>query len=130
MFTLVPLFAALTAAGAFIQVQTPLVPVTLQTLLVYSSGLFLGPAGGALSQLLYVTLGLIGLPVFAGGGGIIYVLSPSFGYLVGFIPAAAVSGWFSGKGGYLFPIIGVSLLSPCRLPLRRAVSLCGDPPPA
>ena len=107
LYIFVGLFAALTAAGAFIKVPMPLVPMTLQTLLVYASGLFLGPSGGALSQLLYVTLGLIGLPIFAGGGGIAYVFSPTFGYLVGFIPAAGVSGWFSQRGGYLFPTIGV-----------------------
>jgi biotin transport system substrate-specific component len=105
----VGLFAALTAAGAFIRIPFPFVPVTLQTLLVYSAGLFLGPAGGMLSQLTYVTLGLVGLPIFTGGGGIAYVFSPTFGYLVGFIPAAGVSGWFAERGGYVLPAVGVFL---------------------
>jgi biotin transport system substrate-specific component len=107
MLILIALFSALTAAGAFIKIPIPLVPMTLQTLLVYSSGLFLGPAGGALSQLIYVTLGLVGFPIFSGGGGIAYVFSPTFGYLVGFIPAAAVAGLFSRKGGMVWPICGV-----------------------
>jgi biotin transport system substrate-specific component len=103
----VGLFAALTAVGAFIRVPVGPVPLTLQTLLVYSAGLFLGPAGGALSQLTYVTLGLVGLPIFTGGGGIAYVFSPTFGYLIGFIPAAGVSGWFARRGGYILPAVGV-----------------------
>jgi biotin transport system substrate-specific component len=104
----VSLFSALTAAGAFIKIPVPLVPMTLQTLLVYTAGLFLGPAGGALSQVIYITLGLVGLPIFAGGGGIAYVFSPTFGYLIGFIPAAAVAGLLGRKGGYVWPVCGVA----------------------
>lgn len=107
MFILISLFSALTAAGAFIKIPMPLVPMTLQTLLVYSSGLFLGPMGGALSQLIYVTLGLVGFPIFSGGGGIAYIFSPTFGYLVGFIPAAAVAGLLSRRGGRVWPVCGV-----------------------
>jgi biotin transport system substrate-specific component len=107
MFILISLFSALTAAGAFIKVPMPLVPMTLQTLLVYSAGLFLGPAAGALSQLVYVALGLVGLPIFSGGGGIMYLFSPTFGYLVGFIPAAAVAGLLSRRGGRIWPVCGV-----------------------
>jgi biotin transport system substrate-specific component len=103
----ISLFSALTAAGAFIKIPVPLVPMTLQTLLVYTSGLFLGPAGGALSQAIYVMLGLVGLPIFSGGGGIAYVFSPTFGYLIGFIPAAAVAGLLSSKEGYVRPVCGV-----------------------
>jgi biotin transport system substrate-specific component len=107
MLILISLFSALTAAGAFIRIPIPLVPMTLQTLLVYSAGLFLGPTGGALSQLIYVILGLVGLPIFTGGGGIAYIFSPTFGYLVGFIPAAAVAGLLSRKGGSIWPVCGV-----------------------
>jgi biotin transport system substrate-specific component len=106
-FILISLFSALTAAGAFIRIPMPLVPMTLQTLLVYLSGLFLGPAGGALSQLIYMAIGLAGFPVFSGGGGIVYVFSPTFGYLLGFIPAAAAAGYLSRKGGRVWPICGV-----------------------
>ncbi len=107
MLILISLFSALTAAGAFVKIPIPLVPMTLQTLLVYSAGLFLGPTGGALSQLIYVTLGLVGLPIFSGGGGIAYIFSPTFGYLIGFIPAAATAGLFSRKGGSVWPVCGV-----------------------
>jgi biotin transport system substrate-specific component len=86
------LFAALTAVGAFIRVPVPFVPFTLQFMFVVFAGLMLGSRYGALSQAIYVALGLAGLPVFTGGGGIGYVLKPSFGYLIGFILAAYVIG--------------------------------------
>jgi biotin transport system substrate-specific component len=89
---MVSLFTALTAVGAFIKIPIPHVPLTLQTLMVMSAGLILGSRLGALSQLLYLTIGLIGLPIFAQGGGPGYVLQPSFGFLVGFIAGAFVIG--------------------------------------
>jgi len=86
--------AALTAAGAFVRIPTGLVPVTLQTFFVHVAGGTLGPRYGALSQIVYLALGLIGLPVFAGGvSGPAVLLSPTFGYLLGF-PLAA---WIVGR---------------------------------
>lgn len=89
---LVALFAALTALGALIQIPMAPVQITLQLLFCILSGMLLGPVPGALSQAVYVLLGLVGLPVFAGGGGLGYVLKPSFGYLVGFVAGAFVCG--------------------------------------
>ncbi len=68
------------------------VPVTMQNLFVVMSGMLLGPRAGATSQAVYLLMGLMGLPVFSGGGGPGYVMSPTFGYLLGFIAASAVSG--------------------------------------
>ena len=93
ILTMVALFSALTVAGAYIKIPLPPVPLTLQTMMVYLSGLVLGGRGGALSQSIYILLGLLGLPVFASGGGPAYVLSPTFGYLVSFIPASLVVGF-------------------------------------
>lgn len=97
---LVGLFAALTAAGAFIQVPLGTVPITLQFLFTGLSGVILGGKLGALSQLVYVAIGLFGIPVFAGGaGGIGSIVKPSFGYLIGFIIGAYVIGKLAeGKG--------------------------------
>ncbi|MDO9508296.1 MAG: biotin transporter BioY [Thermovirgaceae bacterium] len=95
--TLTALFAVLTAVGAFIRIPFPLVPMTLQTLFVFLSGALLGSRGGALSQVLYVGMGLIGLPVFTGGGGPQYILHPTFGYLLGFIAGAWVIGFISER---------------------------------
>ncbi|MFH1006438.1 MAG: biotin transporter BioY [Candidatus Latescibacterota bacterium] len=86
------LMTALTACGAFIRVPLPYVPLTLQTFFVYLSGALLGSRLGALSQAAYVILGLMGIPLFAGGGGPAYVLHPTFGYLIGFIAAAYLIG--------------------------------------
>ena len=65
----VALFTALTAIGAFIKIPIPYIPFTLQILAVYLAGALLGPRLGMLSQLCYVLIGLIGVPVFAEGGG-------------------------------------------------------------
>lgn len=81
-------FAGLTAVGAFIRIPLPFVPITLQVLMVLLSGLLLSPRAALLSQAAYILLGLSGIPVFSGGGGISYTLSPTFGYLLGQIPAA------------------------------------------
>lgn len=82
--TLIALFSALTAVGAFIKVPTPTVPFTLQFLFCAYAGLFLGAKNALYSQLLYIFIGLAGIPVFTGGGGPAYIFQPTFGYLVGF----------------------------------------------
>ena len=91
----VALFSALTAIGAFIHVPLPfsLVPITLQTLFTYMAGALLGGYLGALSQLIYVLIGVAGLPIFAGGNASLSVLvGPTGGYLVGFIAGSFVIG--------------------------------------
>lgn len=90
--SLTALCAALIAAGAFIRVPLPGVPFTLQTFFVTLAGLLLGGELGACSALIYVAAGLAGFPVFAGGGGLGYVLQPSFGYLIGFALGAYLTG--------------------------------------
>jgi biotin transport system substrate-specific component len=90
---LVAMFAVLTAVGAFISIPIPPVPVTLQFLMCILSGAVLGAKKGAMSQILYVFMGLVGLPIFAGGkGGIGHVMSPTFGYLIGFVVCAFIVG--------------------------------------
>ena len=94
---LVALFAALIAVGAFIRVPVPLVPFTMQTFFVVLAGQMLGKKLGAASALVYLAVGLIGIPVFTQGGGIGYVLKPSFGYLIGFVVGAFVTGAIARK---------------------------------
>ncbi|WP_097028159.1 biotin transporter BioY [Clostridium peptidivorans] len=89
---LVAMFAALTAIGAFIKIPVPYVPFTLQYLFCALAGVILGSRLGALSQIVYVSIGLLGVPVFTEGGGFNYVFKPTFGYLIGFIIAAYVIG--------------------------------------
>lgn len=87
------LMAALTGLGAFIKVPLPYVPFTLQVTFVLLAGALLGSKLGALSQMVYLSAGLAGLPIFANGGGPSYVLQPTFGYLIGFVFAAFIAGW-------------------------------------
>ncbi|OQB21056.1 MAG: Biotin transporter BioY [Firmicutes bacterium ADurb.Bin182] len=84
------LCTALTAAGAFVKIPIPPypVPMTLQTFFVFMAGMLLSPKYAFLSQAAYVALGLLGVPVFTSGGGIGYVLNPTFGYLAAFMLAA------------------------------------------
>ncbi|AJA46882.1 putative biotin transporter BioY [Clostridium pasteurianum DSM 525 = ATCC 6013] len=94
---MVSVFSALTALGAFIKIPIPYVPFTLQFLFCAMAGIVLGPKLGALSQALYVLIGLIGIPVFTEGGGLYYIFKPTFGYLIGFIIAAYIIGMLSRK---------------------------------
>ncbi|OFI06073.1 biotin transporter BioY [Clostridium acetireducens DSM 10703] len=89
---LVSIFAALTAIGAFIKIPIGPAPITLQLLFTTLAGVLLGSKLGALSQLIYVLLGLVGIPVFTEGGGFSYILKPTFGYLLGFILGAYIIG--------------------------------------
>lgn len=87
------MFTALVAVGAFIQIPVPYMDYfTLQFFFVLLAGLILGGRKGGVAVGVYVLLGLTGIPVFAAGGGIGYVLRPSFGYLIGFVVAAFVTG--------------------------------------
>ena len=89
---LTALFAALTAVGALIRIPTPTSSFTLQIFFTAMAGVLLGPKWGALSQMIYVGLGLMGLPIFTLGGGPTYLLQPSFGFLLGLIPATGLIG--------------------------------------
>lgn len=91
------LFAALMTLGAFLKIPTPIMPITFQVTFAVLAGLLLGKKLGALSVLIYVVIGLIGIPVFTGGGGIGYVIKPSFGYLYGFIVSAFAVGAITEK---------------------------------
>lgn len=95
--TIISMFAALTAIGAFIKIPLPVVPITLQYFICALGALLLGAKKGALAQILYVAVGLIGIPIFTKGGGPQYILEPSFGYLIGFIAGAYVIGKCSEK---------------------------------
>lgn len=94
----VSLFASLTAAGSFVCIPLPLnlVPITLQTFFTYLSGIVLGPVLGPLSQLIYILLGCLNLPVFAGGtAGLGILFGPTGGYLWGFLAASGIIGLVS-----------------------------------
>lgn len=104
------MFSVLIAVGAFIKVPISIVPITLQTLFVILAGILLEKSVAAISVLIYIMIGLIGLPVFTNGGGIAYILQPSFGYLIGFLVAAYFIGDFSKKTKHIGQMILISLI--------------------
>jgi len=93
-FSMVFAAAMALSANIFIYLPGTPVPITLQTITVLLSGLFLGSRFAMLSQLEYILLGIMGLPVFAGfKNGIFSLLGPTGGYILGFIFAAYISGY-------------------------------------
>lgn len=102
------LFTALTAAGAILHIGD----ASLQTLFSALSGILLGPVWGPVSQFLYVLMGLLGLPLFVEGGGPLYVVHPTFGFLIGMILASFVTGILTEKTQWnIWLISALGLLS-------------------
>jgi biotin transport system substrate-specific component len=96
MMVYASLMAALTAAGAYLAIPIGPVPIVLQNLFVFLTGLLLGSRWGAASVGIYLLAGALGLPVFAGGsGGIGHFAGPTGGYLLGYLPAVYVIGLIS-----------------------------------
>jgi biotin transport system substrate-specific component len=119
----VALFAAFTALTARVTIPLPFtpVPITLQVMAVLLAGLVLGPAGGAISQVVYLAAIAAGLPLDARGLGPAALLGPTGGYLLGFAPAAFVTGWLAGRvpgvwaGRFVAALAGVAIIYICGL---------------
>ena len=86
----IALFTALIVVGGFVRIPVGTIPITLQTLFVLLGASLCGKTVGVLSAVVYLIIGLIGVPVFSAGGGIFYVLQPTFGYLLGFVLAGLI----------------------------------------
>lgn len=95
------IFTALMAVGAWIKIVIPVgvftVTISLQVFFAIAAGIVLGAKRGFLSVFVYLLIGLLGVPVFAHGGGIFYVIKPTFGFLIGFALAAFLSGTVFGS---------------------------------
>lgn len=90
--------AALTAALAQVVIPLKPVPITGQTLGVLLVGASLGATRGAAAMILYAIVGTLGLPVFSDySSGLAELLGASGGYIVGFVPAAALTGWLAQR---------------------------------
>ncbi len=121
----IAVFTALTAICAKITIPLQPVPFTMQTFAVLLAGMVLGARDGAISQIVYVALIAIGLPLDASGIGSVALLGPTGGYLIGFIPAAFVTGllverardrlwqrWLAGiVGAAIIHLFGLPVLS-------------------
>ena len=91
----------LVAAFAQIRIVLPFTPVPLtgQTLAVLLVGAALGKNHASISMLLYLGMGIVGMPVFAGGAqGLAYLSGATGGYLIGFVAAAYIIGWLAEQG--------------------------------
>ena len=88
--TLCAFFTVLFIIASKIVIPVDILPLTLQTMIVFLSGVLLKPKQILTSYSLFLIMGLLGLPVFANGGGISYILQPSFGFLLSFPIAASI----------------------------------------
>jgi biotin transport system substrate-specific component len=103
MMIVTALFAAIIGVMAQITIPLPLVPITGQTLAIGLAATILGSRYGTLSVILYLIIGSAGVPVFAEfSGGVSKLIGPTGGYLVGFLPAAFLIGWFMEKTAFNF----------------------------
>lgn len=90
--TLIALFAALITICSFITIPVGPVPFTLQTFGVFATAGILGTKRGVFSVVIYVLLGVIGIPVFGGSGGVGVIAGVTGGYITGFIFSALIIG--------------------------------------
>jgi biotin transport system substrate-specific component len=97
------------------KIQTPftLVPATMQTFIVLFLGMILGYKLAAATVILYLFEGSIGMPVFAKGGGIAYLMGPTGGYLIGFVLTALFAGMIKIKNDpiiiFIYLLFSVSI---------------------
>ena len=101
MWIISALFAAIIGILAQVTIPLPLVPITGQTLAVGLAATILGSRYGTLSVILYGLIGAIGIPVFSAmSGGIGVIVGPTGGFIVGFIPAAFLTGLYLEKTSF------------------------------
>jgi biotin transport system substrate-specific component len=101
----------LITAAAKINVPVWPVPVTLQGMAVAALAGAFGLRIGVATVALYLLQGAMGLPVFAAGGGMLYLAGPTGGFLLGFLPMAAIIGWAADRGASrkVAPMLGAML---------------------
>lgn len=109
------LFAAILCVCSQISIPTPFgIPFTLQTFAVALCGYILGSKKGTLAVLVYVLLGAVGLPVFAGfGGGFQKLFGATGGFIFGFFAASALCGLGADKNTVLSIVLGVAGILIC-----------------
>lgn len=93
--------------------QTDTLDIYWQVGAVLLTGCLGGKNAGILSQIAYIFIGLFWLPVFTQGGKLAYLMEPTFGYILGFIPAAGVCGWLAFR--YVMTLESLALSAFCGL---------------
>lgn len=122
-------FTVLTALGAQVEIWFggP-VPFTLQVLVVLLAGMVLGARDGALSILAYVGLIALNIPVGAGGAGVVALSGVTAGYILGFAPAAFITGWLVEHSAdrtwqrWLAGIVGVAIIYAFGIPVLYSIA--------
>ena len=104
------LFCALLAISSKIQISTPIIPFTMQTATFLLCLLILPNYQPLITIAVYIFAGLIGLPIFAQGGGFAYLLNPSFGYLLGFLITALLKGVFQKQRSQTYKALLITSL--------------------
>ncbi|MGD7044476.1 biotin transporter BioY [Jeotgalibacillus proteolyticus] len=106
------IFAAITAILAQVEIPLPLIPISGQTLAVGLAATILGSRYGAITMVVYMLIGMAGLPVFAGfSGGAHVMVGPTAGYIVGFIAAAYATGLILEKTSFTLKMAIVANLA-------------------
>ena len=112
--TMASMMLALMIIASKISIPIGPIPLTLQTFAVFIISLVIGKKASIIF-IIYLILGLIGLPVFTSGGGIEYIFMPSFGFIIGFIPASFVIGFASRSNKfylkYILSILGLFIIN-------------------
>ena len=96
-------------------------PSTWQVPALLVCALVAGPRAGVIASVAYLTIGLVDLPVFHGGGGFAYVLNPGFGYLAGFVPAA----WLTGRLAQQTGMNDIARLTLAAMAGLLTIQVCG-----
>ncbi len=125
------LFAALMAAGAYMAIPIGPVPIVLQNMFVFLSGLLLGSRWGLASVAVYLLAGIVGLPVFAGGtGGIGRIFGPTGGFLLGYLPVVFLVGRMAERlpRRMVWDVAAMTAGAHGALCLRGGVACSGDRP--
>ena len=97
--TLSSMLLALLILSALFSIPIPFttIKITLQTMVVFILGSMISPIYCFVTMLLYIVLGLFGLPIFSSGSGIMYIFTPSFGFLIGFMLAAPLMSYINRR---------------------------------
>lgn len=113
-FIFTAVLTAIICVSAFLRIPTPVAPLTFTAEIIILACLVCEDKKTPLiSVCMYLFMGLLGLPVFSSGGGISAFLSPTAGFLLGYVPCAVVGAFFRDKGEFVSGALSVAILYIC-----------------